>query len=83
MNSLFGGLGQRIAAYFAAGLIIYYAGTTPNSTLLGLLIVVIIAVLEFLAYSRGVEDGITMYRSLTASQKREIDKLLDDEDIKE
>lgn len=78
MSGIFGRQGQRLAAFAAAALFLWYMGIEVSSPLPWALLIMVV-ILEFLAYQHGVVEGVIMYRSLTPSQKQELDKLIDEE----
>ena len=71
---------QRTAALGAMALVLWTLGVQLEEQSWAIWSILALAVLlEYLAFQAGIEEGITIYLSLTPEQRREIDKLVEEE----
>ena len=72
---------ERVAALTAMFLVLHTLGAQLDSEHIWALwsILALALIIEFLAYRKGVVQGMDMYRQLPEAQRREIDRILKDE----
>lgn len=71
---------QRIAALATMWLVLWAVGVQLDEHSWAIWSILILAVLlEYLAFQAGIEEGITIYLSLTPAQRQEIDKMLEED----
>jgi len=70
---------QRIAALGSMWAVLWFLYSTSDIDYSWALmcLAAITMVLEYLAYQLGIAQGIDMYRSLTEEQRKEINKIMD------
>jgi hypothetical protein len=71
---------QRIAALATMWLVLWAVGVQLDEHSWAIWSILVLAVLlEYLAFQAGIEEGITIYLSLTPEQRREIDKMIEED----
>ena len=71
---------QRTAALGAMALVLWTVGVQLDEHSWAIWSILALAVLlEYLAFQAGIEEGISIYLSLTPEQRREIDKLVEED----
>lgn len=66
-------------AAFAVGLAIIWLLKIETDNALAWCLLAIVMLLEYLSFEHGVRVGAAAYRSLTPAEKREVDKIMDEE----
>lgn len=70
---------QKVAALFCVGLMASAVDPTGSHWWLIFSFLAIVLVLEFIAYRNGVMVGIKYYKNASPKERRDIDKLLEEE----
>ena len=71
---------ERAAILGAMALVLYAVGLQLDEHSWALWSILALAlVLEYLAYHTGIEMGLELYLSLTPEQRKEIDKIIEEE----